>query len=89
MFSKSTPPHQLGIDFGKCGKLTLKYQERGDAGARLPPLFGRLEQKLSHLAGAPALHQIIKRAVLESAPATAIGFAARQVLFDVGRPQEI
>ena len=80
---------ELLDDFGKFGKLTLKIQVRGDAGASLPPLFGRFEQKLTHLAGTPALHQIIKWAVLESAPATAVGFTARQVLFDVGRPQEI
>ena len=61
----------------------------GDANTSPPPLFGRFEQKLSHLADAAALHQIIKRAVLESSPATAVGFTTRQVLFDVGCPQEI
>jgi len=61
----------------------------GDAGTRLPTLFGRFKQKFSDLAGSQALHQVIKRAVLESLPAPAVGFAARQVLFDVGRPQKI
>ena len=61
----------------------------GDAHAGLFSLFGSFEQELPHRAAAQALHKVEKRAVLESAPATAVGFAARQVLFDVGRPQKI
>ena len=80
---------QFGIDFGKFGKLVLKFQMRDDAGASLPPLFGRFEQKLSHLAGSQALHQIIKRAVLESPLAAAIFFAASQVLPDIRSPQQM
>ena len=60
-----------------------------DTGARPCPLFGSFEQKFSDLAAPQTLHKVEKRAVLESAPATAVGFAARQVLFDVGRPQQI
>lgn len=59
----------------------------GDTGARPCPLFGSFEQKLSDLAAPQTLHQIKKRAVFESATATAVGFAASQVLFDVGCPQ--
>ena len=60
---------------------------RGDAGAGLFSLRGSFEQKLMHIARAQTLHQIIKRAVLESPVATAVRFAARQVLFDIGRAQ--
>jgi len=61
----------------------------GDAGAGLPPLFGSFEEKFSHPAGAQALHQIIKRAVLESTLAAAILFAAGQVLADIRSPQQM
>ena len=62
---------------------------RGDASAGLPPLFGGFEQKLSHLAGSQALHQIIKRAVLESPLAAAILFTAGQKLPDIRSPQQM
>lgn len=61
----------------------------GDTGARLLPLFGSFEQKFSDFAAAQTLHEVEKRAVFESAPATAVGLAASQVLFDVGCPQKI
>ncbi|HSY10060.1 MAG TPA: hypothetical protein VK840_04015 [Candidatus Dormibacteraeota bacterium] len=61
----------------------------GDTGARLPPLFRCFKQKLSHLAGSQTLHQVIKRAMLEPALATAIFFAASEILPDIRRPQQI
>jgi hypothetical protein len=88
-FSKFTTPQKFGVYFRKLRKPAMIFQMRGDAGASLTPLFRRFEQKLSHIAGSQALHQIIKWAVLESAPATAVGFTAGQVLFDVGGPQKI
>jgi len=67
----------------------MQFFMGGDTGARLLPLFGSFEQKFSDFAAAQTLHEVEKRAMFESAPATAIGFATSQVLFDVGRPQEI
>jgi hypothetical protein len=54
IFSKSTTPQKLGVNFRKFGKLTLGFQICGDASACLFPLFRRLEQKLSYLAGSNA-----------------------------------
>jgi hypothetical protein len=87
--SNLAAPEQFGVDFGKFGQLTLKFHMRGDALVRLPPLFGRFEQILSHVAGSQTLHQVIKRTVLESALTATILFAAGQKLFDVGRPHQI
>jgi hypothetical protein len=80
-------PEQCGVNFRKSGKLTLKFQMRGDTFASLPPLFGSFKQKFSDLATAQTLHQIIKGAVFESSLAATVLFAACQVLFDIGRPQ--
>jgi hypothetical protein len=82
-FSKFAPPQKFGVDFGKFGQLALKFQMRGDASAGAFALFGRFEQKLAHPAGSKALNQIIKWAMLESPAATAVRFAARQILLDV------
>ena len=60
-----------------------------DADTRLLPLFGCFEKEFSDFPAAQTLHKIIKRTVLESSLATAVGFAAGQVLFDVGCPQKI
>ena len=62
---------------------------RGDADAGPPPLSGCFEQKFPHPAGSQALHQIIKRAVLESPLAAAVLFAASQVLPDIRSPQQM
>jgi hypothetical protein len=61
----------------------------GDTGTSLLSLRGGFEQEFSHPARAQALHQIKKRAMLESPVATAVWFATRQVLFDIGRTQYI
>jgi hypothetical protein len=88
-FSKFVAPQQLRVDFGKFGELALQFPVRGDALAGFSALVGRFEQKLPHPAGAQALRQIIKGAVLESPPAAAVPFAARQVVPDIGRPDQI
>jgi hypothetical protein len=97
-FSRSPPvstvktfaeSEQFGVYFGQFRQLPLNFFMCCDTGARLCPLFGSFEQKFSDLAAPQTLHKVEKRAVLESPPATAIGFAARQVLFDIGRPQKI
>jgi hypothetical protein len=80
-------PEQFGVIFRKSGKLMLKFQMRGDTFASLPPLFGSFEQKFSDLAAPQTLNQIIKRAVFESSLTATILFAARQILFDIGRAQ--
>ena len=80
---------QFGVYFGQLRQLPLIFFMGCDAGARLRPLLGGFEQKFSDLAAPQTLHKVEKRAVLESAPATAVGLAACQVLFDVGRPQKI
>jgi hypothetical protein len=86
-FSGRATPQKFGVDFGKLREPPLKFQVRGDASAGLFTLRGRFEQELSHPAGAQALHQIVKRAVLESPTAAAVFFAAGQVLYDERRPQ--
>ena len=69
-------PEQFGVDSRQFRQLPLAFQVRGNAGARLIPLGGSSEQKLSDPAGSQALHQIIKRAVLESPAATTVLFSA-------------
>ncbi len=80
-------PQEFGINFGQFGQLTLKFQMYGDTGTGAFALFGSFEQELAHPASSQALVQIIKRAVLESSPATAVWLAARQVLADKGGSQ--
>lgn len=87
--SQFAAPEQFGVDFGKFGKLALKFQMRGDAAASLPALFRRFEQKLSHLSGSQTLHEIEKWAVLESTLATAVLFAACQVVPNIRCPHQI
>ena len=60
-----------------------------NASASLFALIRRLQQKLPHLSGSQALDQIKERAVLESTTASAVGLAARQVLFDIRGAHEI
>jgi len=83
ILSKFAAPQKFGVDFRQLRQLALKFQMRGDTGAGAFALFGRFEQKLSYPAGAQALDQIIKGAVLESPAATAIVLATRQELPDV------
>jgi hypothetical protein len=78
---------QFGVYFGHFRQLPLELFKRCNGGARPCPLFGGFEQKFSDLAAPQTLHQIIKRAMFESPLAAAVLFAARQVLFDIGRPQ--
>ena len=61
---------------------------RGDAGASLLPLLGSFQKKLSHPPGAQRLHEIEKRAVLESPATAAVLFAARQKLLHERCPQQ-
>ena len=88
-FSEFFASEQFGVNFRHFRQLPLKLFKCGNTGARPCPLFGSFEQKFSDLAAPQTLHKVEKRAVLESAPATAVDLAARQVLFDVGRPQQI
>jgi hypothetical protein len=87
--SRRIAPQKFGINFRKLGKLLLKFQVCGNAGASLSALLRRLQQKFPHLSGSQALDQIKERAVLESTTAAAVRLAARQVLFDVRGAHEI
>ena len=84
-FSNPAPAQKLGVNFRKFRQLPVHFQVGGNARAGLFSLRGSFEQKFSDLAGAQTLHQVIKRAVLESPVATALRLATRQVLFDIGR----
>ena len=65
------------------------FQMRDDACTGPSPLFGCFKQKFPHPTGSQALHQVIKRAVLESPLAAAVLFAASQVLLDIRSPQQM
>ena len=86
-FSNRAPPQKFGVNFGQFRQPPLHFQVGRNAGAGLLSLRGGFEQEFSDPAGAQTLHQVIKRAVLESPAAAAVRFAARQVLFDIGRTQ--
>ena len=88
LFEAATP-QKFGVDFRQFSQSALKFQMRGIARAGLSSLFRRFEQKLPHPAGSQALHQIIERAVLESALAAAIPFPASQVLADIRSAQQM
>jgi hypothetical protein len=84
-----SPPRKFGIYFGQRFQLRLILLLRRDACAGIPPLFGGFKEEFSDAAVPQALNEIEKRAVLESAPTSAVGLAAGQILLDVGCPQEI
>jgi len=98
-YSRHSPPvstvktfadsEQFGVNFGHFRQLPLKLFMGCDTGARPCPLFGSFEQEFSDLAAPQTLHQIIKRAVLESPAAAAVLFAAGQVLADIRCPDQI
>jgi len=56
---------------------------RGDSRASLLPLLAGFEEEFADSAPSLALGEIEKGTMLESAPATAIGFAAGHVLSDI------